>query len=154
MGSQISLIIAAIFSVLTNYQLYKFLINRSVNRDLTVNRHQYWCVWVKHGKAKIVAGRITQTMQLWKTGQHFLDQETPHGQITSLGVALYSEKKNESWQSQANLFIAKVNTFCLRFYCISAELSVNYNSKKACKNLGGDMEKVDWSPQARDSASG
>lgn len=41
MGSQISLIIAAIFSMLTNYQLYKFLINKGMNRDLTVNRHQY-----------------------------------------------------------------------------------------------------------------
>jgi len=41
MGSQMSLIIAAIFLVLTNYQLYKFLINRSMNSNLTVNRHQY-----------------------------------------------------------------------------------------------------------------
>lgn len=60
--------------------------------------------------------------------------------VTTSGVALYNDKKNESQWGQENLFVVKVNSFHLGFSCILAELAVNCNSKKTCK-LDGNMEK-------------
>ena len=79
-------------------------------------------------------------MQLWMTSQYFLNELLS---TTTSGVALYNEKKNESWWEQENLFIAKVDSFCLEFSCVLAERAVNCNSKEALKNLDGNMEKAE-----------